>query len=746
MKRFLLGFFVILTFFANDCNAQQWDNYRDRLWDPNVSITTTNLPIVFINVDGRMILRNDYILGRMKVIHNGDGQVNYGDTITHPNQLVDYEGWIGLKYRGNSSFDSSDKKPYAIQTLKDAVLSADGGSKDKVKILGMGKDNKWAMIAPWADRSFIRDVLTFDMARPWFDFVPHTRLCEVILDGTYYGVFVLCERVSKGKHRLNLNDPGSDDGDLSGDFLVEVDRNDQLSFHSPYRPWRNSSGQEFRDKDIYYQYKFPEEDDFPELPAGTRSAIDAEVLGMEDAFRLPNYTDESEGYPSKIDVTSWIDFQLSQEFAFNIDGYRLSTPLYKYSRTRAQKEGLDHRWKMSLWDFNYAYGNANYNNGTSYDLWLYDFNSRNPGDGYQIPFYWYKLMADPNYVEKLEARWTEYRRSNYSNAAIEATIDSLTTMITSGGAYDRNQQAWQTMGRWGIGPNAYVFHSYDEEISYMKRWLQNRVAWLDKAMHLPVQKRLSQPVAVRHGDWRDDLVAEKNDASSITSEIYTRYTLYSTDLYEDGGLPADGLVTSGYYGVKYHLAPYDENNCVFLDYKDEQVDVFFDNPVRTSELFVLATRVGTATNPPSFAAKIYYTDGTQSSDWDRHDLNEWIQGTPDGTEAITGLGRLRTTFASSPAGFKCTLWDVIFNTDATKEISGIRLRVRDDSKIAVFGFSAGMGIDTSIEDVRPDYNSGSGNDGASGIYNANGMKMNDLQPGLNIIRYRDGSTRKILMK
>lgn len=745
MKRFLYTIIAVFAF-SFQMYAQQWDNYRDRLWDPNVSITTTNLPIVFINVENRMIQRNDYILGRMKIIHNGDGQVNYGDTIAYPDQKVDYEGWIGLKYRGNSSFDNSDKKPYAIQTLKDAVLSADGGSKDKVKILGMGKDNKWAMIAPWGDRSMIRDILTFQLAQPWTVFAPKTRLCEVVLDGTYYGVFVFCERVSKGKYRLNLHDPGEDDGDLTGDYLVEIDRPDQLAYHSPYRPWYNANGQENYHRDIYYQYKFPEEDDFPTLPSGTRKAEDEEIAAMEKSFRLDNYTDEEVGYPSKIDVTSWIDFQLSQEFAFNIDGYRLSSPLYKYSRTRAEREGLDHRWKTALWDFNLAFGNANYNDGTSTDLWLYDFNSRHSDDGYQIPFYWYKIMADPAYVEQLENRWAEYRRSNYSNSLITATIDSLTHMIVDGGAFDRNQQAWQLIGRWGIWPCANNPRTYDEEISNMKKWIAKRLQWMDKELHLPMMKRTSVPVRVRQGDWRDDLVAEINDASSITADILSGQTLYSAELYENGGLPTDGQITSDYYGVQYQLAPYDQNNCVFLDYWDEQVDVYFDEPVSTSELFVLATRTGTAT-PPSFAIKIYYTDGTVSPDWDRYELNEWIQSVPDGTAAITGLGRLRTTFKSSPAGFKCALWDIPVSTDPSKEIAGVRLRVRDYSKIAVFGFSAATGYaETGIKDVRPNNPSGDSNGSVTGIYNANGMKMNDLQSGVNIIRYKDGSARKILMK
>lgn len=105
----------------------------------------------------------------MKIIDNKDGK-NYGDTIAHPNQKADYDGYISLKYRGNSSFNSSDKKPYGFKTLSQTL--EEGGKKQKVKLLGMGKDNDWAFLAPFSDKSMIRDVLTFELGRPYLDIRP----------------------------------------------------------------------------------------------------------------------------------------------------------------------------------------------------------------------------------------------------------------------------------------------------------------------------------------------------------------------------------------------------------------------------------------------------------------------------------------------------------------------------------------------------------------------------------------------
>ena len=330
-------------------HAQSADNYRSRLRDAHVKVGETNLPIVFINVGGKMILRDSYILGSMKIIDNGEGNMNHADTTAFPGQHVDYEGWIALKYRGNSSFDASDKKPMAFRTLETNVLPDHGGAKQKVKILGMPKDNKWAFIAPWCDETMMRDVLSFELGRPWFDWVPQARMCEVILDGTYYGVFVLCERPSKGKHRLNLDDPGEADGDLSGDYHVSVDHGYNPYFTSRYRPWQSLDGSKVaRNYQIKYEYKDPEDEDFASLPAGTRVALHDEVNKMEASFLADDWNQPVGGYRDAIDVQSFIDYMLATELSMNIDGYRLSTHLYKHSQKRFETEGIDPRWKTTL--------------------------------------------------------------------------------------------------------------------------------------------------------------------------------------------------------------------------------------------------------------------------------------------------------------------------------------------------------------------------------------------------------------
>ena len=129
-KRLLISCAACLAYLF--ATAQQWDNYKSSLRNRYVKISKTNLPIVFIDVGGNIIQRNTRILARMKVIDNGAGRYNYGDTAAYPNQTVDYEGYVALKYRGNSSFNNSDKKPYSFKTLKTNVRPDNGGKKKNV--------------------------------------------------------------------------------------------------------------------------------------------------------------------------------------------------------------------------------------------------------------------------------------------------------------------------------------------------------------------------------------------------------------------------------------------------------------------------------------------------------------------------------------------------------------------------------------------------------------------------------------
>lgn len=499
-------FFALVLTVCHAVWAESTNNYLPD--NPDVVIDSTNLPIVWIDVDGEMIMRNERIAGRMKIIHNGKGRLNYADTLAHPGQTIDYEGDIALRYRGNTSYYNSDKKPLSFRTLAEPY-TAEVYDKKKVKILGMGKDNNWALLAPYADRSMIRDLLTFELARPWMEYTPQGRLCEVYLDGIYYGVYILCEVVSQGKHRLDLPDPGDEGEELTGGYIVEVGSPVDPHHVSKQHPVSNT-GFVYTDSYIHFCYKWP---DYEDLTPNQIEYIDSAIDQMDSVFAMDNYRDPVNGYRKYIDVQSFMDFHLFNELAHNPDGYRLSTKFYK------RRDSVDSRFKMVLWDFNIAYGNCYYNYGYRTNNWVYQQNAYLHQNGdHMVPFYWYKMWKDDNYVVERKARWAQLRGANLRSDRIMATIDSLTNEITSYGAETRNDMA---RPRWGIRlwPNYYVPANYQDEINHLKSWITQRIAWLDARFEYtepPLPPPTPDPVP---GDVNNDGEVNVADVNALISIV-----------------------------------------------------------------------------------------------------------------------------------------------------------------------------------------------------------------------------------
>ena len=127
--------------------------FLTKLTAQTVNFTESKLPIVILNTNGQTIPDPYKITIDMQIIWNGDGKIN--KMTDAPNN---YNGKIGIELRGSTSQDLSPKKPYSLE-LRDAK----GSSKD-VALLGMPKESDWDLIAPYSDKTLIRDALTYKLA------------------------------------------------------------------------------------------------------------------------------------------------------------------------------------------------------------------------------------------------------------------------------------------------------------------------------------------------------------------------------------------------------------------------------------------------------------------------------------------------------------------------------------------------------------------------------------------------------
>ena len=677
MRNLFLSLFLISSVV---CSAQDTDINNFKPDNQKVKFTETNLPIVFIDTQHQVIERENRITAKMKIIDNGEGQLNHMDTLLYPNQTVDYSGYIDLKYRGNSSFTNSDKKPYAIRAL-DKPLE-EGGKKQKVSLLGMGKDNDWALLAPYADKSMIRDVFAFTLARPFFEYVPTGKYCEMIMDGTYYGVFILSERVRKGKNRLDLPDPGDSGHALTGGYHLEVDRDDEPVYYSKHSPV-DSKGNPIRNKKISFQYKNMDQDEFSKTQL---DYIHGYIDAFEDNLASADYKNPETGYRKYIDVTSFIDYMLSTEFCHNVDGYRLSTNLYKY------RDSKDPRFKTSLWDMNLGFGNADYNNGWRTDTWAYNFNDIASGDNQLVPFWWYKLLKDDAFMKEVKERWELYRETSYSDKNIELTIDSLTTLLNAKGAQERNSQAWPRWGRY-VWPNQYVAQSYDDEISYLKSWIKERLIFMDRALLDKEPEPVEYTQLTVTSGFNEDVIAEQRPAVNYSTASLDNqgWIYYTSGVQEQGSLPTDRNITSS-TGVQYRLAAYDKPNAATL-IKENAATLQFDGSHQTEALYLLSTCTdGSST----VDVTVYYADETSSTP-KSITIGDWYSEVSTG-KAVHGLSRITRSNDQMDGRYNFCLYEHKINTDKNKVIASIKIENTGKGHPAIFavtkeGKESGVGVE-----------------------------------------------------
>ena len=406
----------------------------------------SNLPLIIIDTYGSEIPDEPRIPAYMGIIDNESGVNQLSDDFN------DYDGHITIERRGNSS-QWNDKRPYRFETVDEA------GENNNVELLGMPEENDWVLYAPWQDKTMIRNVLAYQLSNDMGRYASRTRYVELYLNGDYQGIYVLMEKIKRDGERVNiskLNPDESEGDDLTGGYILKFDW---------FFTGDNIGGFQSNNDGITYNYHYPKPSDIvPEQEEYIQNYID----DFENIMLSPNYTDSSTGYPSKMNVESFVDFILVQELAKNVDAYRLSTYIYK------DKESVDDRLTAGpVWDFNHGFGNCDYGQTWEPENWLLEYN---PEGGDQMSFWWELLWQDENFIAKVSQRYSELRSNIFSENHIFEIIDS--SVVHMGESINRNFLKWPVLGNY-LWPNYQVFDTYDEEVLYLKSWITQRLYWMD---------------------------------------------------------------------------------------------------------------------------------------------------------------------------------------------------------------------------------------------------------------------------
>lgn len=443
-------FAIMLLVIASSCGSDDNSSIIDAE-DPPEETVENPLPLFSVNTNDVQIVDEPKI------------PADY--TVTEGAETL-FSGNIGIEIRGQSS-QLFDKKSFGLETW-----DAEGNDID-ASLFEMPEEEDWILYGPYSDKTLVRNVLIYDLAREMNHYASRTKFVEMNINGQYNGVYVFMEKLKRDGGRIDINklkDDENEGEDLTGGYILKIDKSnegftDQNSFNSRYGSSIDQTGSAIR---ILYDY--PKFDDITEEQ---KTYISTYITDFEQALASESFADPDTGYATYIDVDSFIDFFILNEISNNVDGYRISTYMHK---------DKNEKLKMGpIWDFNLAFGNADYCNGGETNVWAYKFSERCPSDQLAVPFWWSRLMEDPAFVTKLKDRWNALRGSTMADAAILGKVDSYVTTLTESRAAATNFGRWPILGTY-VWPNNYIGNNYREEIAYLKQWISARNMWLDNAI------------------------------------------------------------------------------------------------------------------------------------------------------------------------------------------------------------------------------------------------------------------------
>jgi len=335
-----------------------------------------------------------------------------------------YAGGAGVELRGRSSL-SAPKHQYSVE------LRHPDGSEAPTDLLGMGAESDWVLNGMYYDRALFRNALAYDLFAAMHParHAAETRYCDLRLDGTWLGVFLLTERIKRDDDRVPIP---VDDG-TGASFVVKLD--DSGGLHD------NALG-----NGVWA----------PVSPSEPTAEQVAGMRGLLSAWESAASTDPN-SLDAHLDLDAWADLVLLEELFKNNDAYYLSLHIWR------PPEGPIH---VSPWDLDLALGQPSYNNNEDPESWVL----------YRPPLVG-SLAAIDGWDERLASRWAELRAGPLDRDAIHARIDAYQT--TMGPAIDENFAVWPIDSIQFGSDYLYAVSSYAEEDARVRAWIDARLAWMD---------------------------------------------------------------------------------------------------------------------------------------------------------------------------------------------------------------------------------------------------------------------------
>ncbi len=378
--------------------------------------------------------------------HEGNNKV-IDEPVVSSDGLIKLRGFSSRRY---------EKRQYGIKLLDNQ------GEEAEISLLGMEADEDWVLGANTLDATYIRNYVAYNIGGQIFPYTPEARFCEVLVkQGEHYeylGLYLLSESVKKAEGRVNIADFNANENRLS--YIICRDRKDLT--RTTLSTWASD------DQKCYgwFTFKYPKEE---LLTDDVVHRIEEQISQIEQVLYSEDY-EHFLTYPEYINVDSFVDYFVVNEFFANYDAGDNSTYYY---------QDYAHKFSMGpLWDYDGCWDNF-IAEVANEDCLVYP----------EQPWF-EKLVQDPRFVALVCERYEELRKTILSSDYVESVIDETADYL--GNAVLRERSKWREtydanhlLAEVEDG-RGYIINrnrdTYEEEIIRVKDIMRCHAEWMDEYM------------------------------------------------------------------------------------------------------------------------------------------------------------------------------------------------------------------------------------------------------------------------
>lgn len=417
----------------------------------------------------------------------------------------------GMKIRGQTSA-TFPKKGYGIEIWDEQGQSVD------TSFLGLPASDDWILHGPYVDKSLIRNALAHYLYQKTGRYSPRTRFAELILNGEYKGIYLVEEKIKRGKARIDiakLKETDVSGDDLTGGYIWSIDKvNNNSTIGLDAEGFKSNGGSPI-------VMRYPKKEN---LAQEQLAYIQNFVNSIESTCTNGNMGES--GCAGIVDFDAAVDYMMHQEITKNTDAFICSFYMFKDKDSKGGKMQMG-----APWDFNLAFGAVSYSSGMDSTGWQIEVNAQAMSMGDYFVTAWEKnIWNDANFREKFQDRWAELRSSVWHTQNIHHFIDSLKTLLSN--AATRNFERWPNLGKpsgmydadplssntgenlswggfggwggfnFGMTMNGYSEPTWNAEVEHLRNYVMARIRWIDSQENFteppePIAKE-SIPTGKRH--------------------------------------------------------------------------------------------------------------------------------------------------------------------------------------------------------------------------------------------------------